>query len=102
MLPLRCQGHQAARDDTCHHRYAHLRVITHLDSISSLITFPIYIYHSLWFLPQALLFLCHVCVLLMFLVLYYLTFILFKHSLPELASRLSAHIVTVIHSQVNF
>ncbi|XP_052320329.1 tetraspanin-5-like isoform X4 [Oncorhynchus keta] len=27
----------------CHHHYSHLRVITYLDSITSLITFPIYV-----------------------------------------------------------
>jgi hypothetical protein len=67
---------------------------THLDSHHFPDNLP-YVCHSLWFLPQALLFLFHVCVLLVFLVLYYVTFILLKHSLPELASRLSAHIVTV-------
>ena len=43
----------------------------------------------------------HVCVLLVFLVLYYVVFILLKHSLPELASRLSAHIVTALCCKLN-
>ena len=54
--------------------------------------------HCLWYLPQELLFLFlgHVCELLsVFLILYYVLYYLLKHSLPELASRLSAHIVTL-------
>jgi hypothetical protein len=74
---------------TCHHRYAHQ---THLDSITSLITCPIYVtpfgsFHRRYCF-------CF-CALFVFLVFVLQCVDLLKHSLPELASRLSAHIVTV-------
>ena len=94
-VPLRPLGHQAAHYGA--HLSPSLRVSahhqTHLDSIPSLIIFPTC--HSLWFLPQASLFLFHVCVLFVVLSLSYDLFILLQHSLLELASRLSAHIVTI-------
>ena len=68
-----------------------MRTCTSSDS-SELHQFPDYlpyICHSLWFLPQGSLFLFPVCVLLVVLVLYYVLFILLKHSL----NCLSVHIV---------
>jgi hypothetical protein len=55
-----------------------------------------YICHSLWFLPQEwlFLFLCQFCALVMFLIFVLCCVYLLKHSLPELASWLSAHIIT--------
>jgi hypothetical protein len=65
VLPLRPLGHQAARYGA--HLSPSLRAPahrqTHLDSITSLITFPIYVTSF------------HVCVLLVILILYYAPFI---------------------------
>ena len=99
VLPLWPLGHQAARYGA--HLSPSLRAParhqTHLDSITSLYT----VCHSLWLLPQASLFLFHVCVLLVFLVLYYVLFILLKHSLPELAFIHSAHSLQYTYEMSN-
>jgi hypothetical protein len=91
VLPPRALGHQAASYG------AHLSTSlcapvrqTHLASITSLNTFPIYVTPFGSF-PRRYCF-CVMSALFVFLILYYFVYLL-KHSLPELASQLSAHIV---------
>ena len=92
VLPLQPQGHQAARSPGCSLWRTPVTIITHpcvTSDSPGLHHFPDYlpICHSLWFLPLALLFLflCHVCALFAFLILYYVVFIyLNNHSLNML------------------
>jgi hypothetical protein len=64
VLPLRPLGHQAARYGA--HLSPLLRALWHSPGLHHFPGYLPYICHSLWFLPQALLFLflCHVCALL--------------------------------------
>ena len=85
VLPLRSLGHQVAlygaHLSPSLHTSAHND--THLDSVTPR-DYLAYISHSLWFLPQASLFLFHVCTLLV-VILYYVVFIyLNSHSLNML------------------
>jgi hypothetical protein len=67
------------------------RASRHSPGFHHLLDYLVYLYHSLWFLLQVLLFLFHVCALfrISWFVILFNFFI--KYSLPELASRLLAH-----------